>query len=443
MTDPRGCRRHAAAVAECRACQRVLAAREALADAGQAEPRVDWSGLSHSLPWRQAHAPGRRLRVRMGWFVAGGLALAAGAGLLLWIARSGPRPLVVRAPPQPTPAPARDTLLAHATAVAGDVQVGVASFRALAPGSAVPEGAHITTENGRASLQWGERTGLTIVERSEIALAALDEHRSEVVVNRGEIALRVGSQRADQSFRVATPGHSIDVRGTWFRVTREAGRTLVVVCEGQVVVSAHGLGGERVLERGQAASFRDGSIEAVPAHAAAHCPEPWLLKWPDNIGAALLKLVGAHAEISVDLIPLGVTPASLQVGAGRHRLDIVRAGVHETQWLKVAPGEQLIKVKELDLSGRAAEIGARVPSHNDEVRACYERGLKRDPSLAGRPKLRLKVGSDGHVQRADIVESDLGDVDVETCITSAAQRWVFPAGPPVTFDSVLDLRGRK
>jgi hypothetical protein len=196
------------------------------------------------------------------------------------------------------------------------------------------------------------------------------------------------------------------------------------------------------LARGQSAHFRDGSVDALSGDATAgppSCNEPWLLAG-GLLDPSTLKLGGIPAEISMDDIRLGPTPAVLLLAPGRHHLEYLRDGVRESRFIDIGPGEQSLKIEHVDLAARARVIGAEMPAHGDDVRTCYERGLKRDPTLAGAPHLRLHVLADGRVRRAEIVESDLGDIGVESCITTAAQHWVFPPGAPVTFDTALELR---
>ena len=68
-----------------------------------------------------------------------------------------------------------------------------------------------------------------------------------------------------------------------------------------------------------------------------------------------------------------------------------------------------------------------VRAHLDEVRACYNEGLKRDPELAGRIVLGFVISAAGAVSQATIAESTVPDTQVGACVVSAAQTWVFPA----------------
>ncbi|MDC0719834.1 VIT domain-containing protein [Nannocystis bainbridge] len=67
-----------------------------------------------------------------------------------------------------------------------------------------------------------------------------------------------------------------------------------------------------------------------------------------------------------------------------------------------------------------------VRAHINEVRACYESGLQRDPNLRGRVALDLQIEKNGVVSRADVAEDTLAVNTVAPCIAAAARGWRFP-----------------
>lgn len=75
-----------------------------------------------------------------------------------------------------------------------------------------------------------------------------------------------------------------------------------------------------------------------------------------------------------------------------------------------------------------AHIRAVVRAHVPEVRACYEAGLARDPSLAGKLVLSFTIGTTGRVIASSIASSELADAAVGECIAAAALRWEFYPG---------------
>ncbi|MEM6990210.1 MAG: AgmX/PglI C-terminal domain-containing protein [Myxococcota bacterium] len=67
-----------------------------------------------------------------------------------------------------------------------------------------------------------------------------------------------------------------------------------------------------------------------------------------------------------------------------------------------------------------------VRSHVQDVRRCYNQGLARRPTLAGRVAVRFVIGPDGAVRSAELSGSSLGDDKVEQCIVRATRTWTFP-----------------
>ncbi|MCB9752110.1 MAG: AgmX/PglI C-terminal domain-containing protein [Myxococcales bacterium] len=67
-----------------------------------------------------------------------------------------------------------------------------------------------------------------------------------------------------------------------------------------------------------------------------------------------------------------------------------------------------------------------VRAHIDEVRACYNDGLGRDPELAGRVVVQFTITGEGAVSRSAVGERALADEAVADCIAAAIGSWTFP-----------------
>jgi Ca-activated chloride channel family protein len=67
-----------------------------------------------------------------------------------------------------------------------------------------------------------------------------------------------------------------------------------------------------------------------------------------------------------------------------------------------------------------------VRAHISEVRACYNKGLARDPNLKGRVSIQFMIDGGGKVLSAKVREDTLTDKTVGTCIAAAVLRWTFP-----------------
>ncbi len=70
-----------------------------------------------------------------------------------------------------------------------------------------------------------------------------------------------------------------------------------------------------------------------------------------------------------------------------------------------------------------------VRAHANEVRACYEKGLSRDPNLSGRVSVRFVIGAKGKVSEAEVDTSTLKDGAVAKCVAKAVESWKFPKPP--------------
>ena len=69
-----------------------------------------------------------------------------------------------------------------------------------------------------------------------------------------------------------------------------------------------------------------------------------------------------------------------------------------------------------------------VRAHIKDIRVCYNRGLERDPSLAGRVAIQFTIGPEGTVKSSVVQSSTLSVADRSTadCIAAAALQWRFP-----------------
>ena len=72
-------------------------------------------------------------------------------------------------------------------------------------------------------------------------------------------------------------------------------------------------------------------------------------------------------------------------------------------------------------------VAAAIRQRKSAVIACYERALKRTPSLRGRLTLRFRVGTVGRVVTAEVEDSTLNDDEVTHCVIRTVKGWRFPA----------------
>ena len=75
------------------------------------------------------------------------------------------------------------------------------------------------------------------------------------------------------------------------------------------------------------------------------------------------------------------------------------------------------------------EIGPVIKQGRPAIEACYQRALRRDPSLGrGHITVSISIGTLGLVKGVD-VQAPEGLRPVEACVKSAVARWVFPPSP--------------
>lgn len=77
--------------------------------------------------------------------------------------------------------------------------------------------------------------------------------------------------------------------------------------------------------------------------------------------------------------------------------------------------------KEIEVGGHlpAEVIQREVRLHQGAYRACYEDGLRRNPSLQGRVEVRFVIARDGSIQIAQDGASDLPDTAVRACVVKS------------------------
>lgn len=63
------------------------------------------------------------------------------------------------------------------------------------------------------------------------------------------------------------------------------------------------------------------------------------------------------------------------------------------------------------------------------IRACYERELKRNPTLAGKVTVQFTIEQQGNVSGVKVVDNTTGEAAVGTCVANAVQRFRFNPGP--------------
>jgi outer membrane biosynthesis protein TonB len=72
-------------------------------------------------------------------------------------------------------------------------------------------------------------------------------------------------------------------------------------------------------------------------------------------------------------------------------------------------------------------VAKEVRSRLGAIKACYERALKRNPTLSGKVVIHWTITQAGTVSGVDVEQDTLGDAEVASCIKALVARWRFPA----------------
>ncbi len=82
-----------------------------------------------------------------------------------------------------------------------------------------------------------------------------------------------------------------------------------------------------------------------------------------------------------------------------------------------------------EVAASGFDVTRQIRGHLAEIRACYERALKRRADITGKLVLRLTIAAAGTVTSVELDDDTLHDAEVSACVLSAARRWRFPPPP--------------
>jgi TonB family protein len=101
---------------------------------------------------------------------------------------------------------------------------------------------------------------------------------------------------------------------------------------------------------------------------------------------------------------------------------------------EAAPAPASKSVREVD-DGKgldAGQIRGPIKRNSAQVKACYERELKKNPGLAGKIALAFTIGADGTVRAAKATRNSTGSKPLAHCVASRVRGWVFPPAEGAT-----------
>jgi hypothetical protein len=378
---------HLATCADCRAegaVKTVLAAYRPYAPSDTDWQRLDRAVLS---ALDSAVAP----LYEESWFTrfmpAFSFAAAAAAAVLLTVSLPGTA-TDLRAFSSPAPqAGALATAMGSACQVLG--QSG--ELRPLTTPS-LAQGERVLTGDGTLTVQTAAATGVRVGASSDVELATLSPLVTELRVLSGELFAEVKPLEAGSSFRVRAGDLLVTVRGTAFRVVREARAVRVEVAHGLVSVEREGAGDVMVPGPGSV-EIEDGAPIAQDAVARAISPATeaaFPLALPDR---ALLDLA---REAPAMIAP--PTPVE------EKRPEAIAAARPEPQKI-LAP-----RVNPR-LDALRSSLAACLGQHQRDLAACYEHAQKIDPNLPTLVTFEVAIDRSGSVRSLATREPMGGFVD--------------------------------
>ena len=98
--------------------------------------------------------------------------------------------------------------------------------------------------------------------------------------------------------------------------------------------------------------------------------------------------------------------------------------------LELAPNIRVRAVTDVHGGLTGDQIRRVIQRNVSQVQHCYEQGLQRNPSLAGRVTVAFMITPTGSVGGSSVADNSLGDAAVGTCVAGAVRRWAFPQPDP-------------
>jgi hypothetical protein len=115
------------------------------------------------------------------------------------------------------------------------------------------------------------------------------------------------------------------------------------------------------------------------------------------------------------------------VGGLRGSGSIAGGGTGEAASEKKVSGSVKSEAPAVDGELDPAMVAKEVRTRLGAIKACYERALKRNPTLSGKVVIHWTITQAGTVSGVDVEQDTLGDAEVASCIKALIARWRFPA----------------
>jgi hypothetical protein len=291
----------------------------------------------------------------------------------------------------------------------------------------------------RLVAQFADGAGFLVGGASEVSFDRLHRLTQTFGLLDGHLDVRVPSVAGETAI-VRTPNHLITTHGSWFVVAADARSTTVEVLEGMVEISDLDGSSSTVLRAPARTAFRRGHIEALdPKREAGLRKEAELHLQPfGKLVDTGLVSVGASGSLSLDGLGYGEAPVTVRLPFGQHVLEISRRGMEPYSRTITVDREAELHVAPLPSGPAPDEVAGTIEQmvalRHRQLRACYERSLKRDPSLTGSLWLQMRVDARGRVVAAAVEPgATLDDAQIASCLSHEARTWRLSQSKSATF----------
>jgi hypothetical protein len=449
----------------CRSCQRsrqrVSRASDTFATIRtQSAPDVLWDAVRARVHWSvstERRASLQKPRPAYGWLIG---ATAVGATVALLVGRTPePAPMVapvaVRTEPVPAAA-APDALIGLVNRASGDVMInGIRPAdlfaRKLAPGTT------IATGDGRVDIQFADNSAFALAPKSTLELRAFDSRTIELVID-GTVDVVVAPRASNQRFVVVAGDQRVEVRGTQFRVSHDAGSTSVACRHGLVAVSdATGtveVATARRVQVAHGAALAADRVVALSSEELTQLAQATPLALPLWDPAALVErsaplevATSGRRDVRVDGVELGLAPLQVRVMPGRHTVEAADGAgrFRRAGWIDVAAAPHGVR---LDVPAEPPPTGGTsgISERRRQLRAKIDRPqfarCMRSIAKAGLTgtyvQIELAVDAQGAIGFLNVIDTDL-PAATASCIREVLTDVRFGPGAPATWRERVDL----
>jgi ferric-dicitrate binding protein FerR (iron transport regulator) len=273
----------------------------------------------------------------------------------------------------------------------------------------------------------------------------------------GTLDVEVAPRAANQRFVVIAGDDTVEVRGTQFRVHRDARGTHVACRHGLVAVRDGAgeldVGAARQVDVPAGHRVADAKVAAMTPVELAELAQATPVTVPAGTGATTVELAleadaaSIHGRptgvaVRVDGVELGEAPMRVRVAPGRHLVEAAdgTGRFHRVEWVTVEAGHPASVRVELALPGFGAPPPASAAADRrhqllagiDHARLgrCVRSIVRSGVAASGDLAVQIEIGVDaaGAVNFLNI--TDPGDLDAATtaCVHDVLADVHFPAG---------------